>query len=133
MSINRKCRLFQPGFTLIEVMIALMIFAVIAVSVGRSASIYINNAARLELKTKALLIAEQELNAFVLEPGFPASKTTTYDIDVGDKTWAITRKVSANPRTANFFKLIELSVAEKGTTFGKDYPIVTLTGFKGKN
>lgn len=120
------------GFTLIEVMIALIIFSVIAVSVGRSASIYINNAARLNLKTEALMIAEQELNAFILEPDFPASKTTTYDLELGDKTWSITRKVTSLAKIT-YIKQIEISVAEKGELFGKDYPIITLTGHKGKN
>lgn len=119
------------GFTLIEVMIALIIFSVIAVSVGRSASIYINNAARLNLKTEALVIAEQEMNTFIMEPGFPASKTTTYDLEMGEKTWSITRKVTSLA-AITYIKEIEISVAEKGELFGKDYPVITLKGYKGK-
>jgi general secretion pathway protein I len=119
------------GFTLIEVMIALIIFSVIAVSVGRSASIYINNAARLELKTEALFIAEQELNKITLEKGFLPIKNSNYDLESGSRHWMINQKVSATEDVN--MRRVDLTVSEKGELFGKDYPIITLTGFVGKN
>lgn len=126
MSINKI-----TGFTLIEVMIALIIFSVIAVSVGRSASIYINNAARLELKTEALFIAEQELNKITLEKGFLPIKNSNYDLKSGSRHWMINQKVSATEDVN--MRRVDLTVSEKGDLFGKDYPIITLTGFVGKN
>jgi len=121
----------QPGFTLIEVMIALIIFSVIAVSVGRSASIYISNAARLELKTEALMVAEQELNRITLEDGFLPVKNTNYNLELGNRSWQINQKVSTTDN-ANM-RRVDLTVSEKAELFGKDYPIITLSGFVGKN
>ncbi len=119
------------GFTLIEVMIALLIFAVIAVSVGRSASIYINNAARLELKTEALIVAEQELNQLILTGGFLPVKSTNYDLELGVRNWMINQTVTATSDVN--MRRVDLTVAEKGELFGKDYPIITLSGFIGRN
>ena len=119
------------AFTLIEVMIALIIFSTVAVAVGRSASIYINNAARLELKTEALIVAEQELNKVVIEGGFMPIKNTNYDLKLGGREWKINHKVSAT-QDANM-RRIDLTVSEKGELFGSDYPIITLTGFVGKH
>ncbi len=119
------------GFTLIEVMIALMIFAVIAVSVGRSASIYINNSARLELKTEALNVAEYELNRLMVEGGFLPIKNSNYEVESGNRHWKINQKVSATA-DANM-RRIDLTVMEKGELFGKDYPVITLSGFVGRN
>ncbi|GAA3920150.1 type II secretion system minor pseudopilin GspI [Litoribacillus peritrichatus] len=119
------------GFTLIEVMIALIIFSVVAVSVGRSASIYINNAARLELKTEALIVAEQELNKLILTGGFLPIKNTNYDLEIGEKTWVVNQKVSATEDVN--MRRVELSVSEKGGLFGQDHSIINLSGFVGRN
>jgi general secretion pathway protein I len=119
------------GFTLIEVMIALTIFAVIAVSVGRSASIYIKNAARLELKTQALNIAEYELSQVLIEDQFLPAKTTKRDIEIQEREWVITQKVTILPNPN--MQQVDISVSEKGDTFGEDYSIVTISGFIGRN
>ena len=119
------------AFTLIEVMIALIIFSVIAVSVGRSASIYISNAARLELKTEALMVAEQELNRILIEDGFVPVKNSNYDLDLGNRNWRINQKVTATEDPN--MRRIDITVSEKGELFGPEYSIITLTGFAGKN
>ena len=128
---NNRTKPDNRGFTLIEVMIALTIFAVIAISVGRSSSIYIKNSARLELKIQALNIAEQELSQVLIAGQFLPPRTTKREIEIQDRSWNVNQKVSIT-QDPNM-QQVDISISEKSDIFGEDYSIITLTGFLGKN
>ncbi len=61
------------GFTLLEVLVALAIFAMVAASVLSASARSLQNASRLEDKTLAMWIADNRLNELQLEQTPPSS------------------------------------------------------------
>lgn len=64
------------GFTLLEVLVALAIFAMVAASVLSASARSLQNASRLEDKTLAMWIADNRLNELQLEQTPPSSAAT---------------------------------------------------------
>ncbi len=114
------------GFTLIEVMIALSIFAVMAAAISRTASQNADTVLYLEEKTLASFVAENRLNKIKLA-GFPAATQTKDDTEMASREWHITTLVEETPLPN--FRRIEVRVAKMSD---KDQPLVSLTGFMGK-
>lgn len=115
------------GFTLIEVMIALSIFAVMAAAISRTASQNADTVLYLEEKTLASFVAENRLNQIKLT-GFPAATQTKDDIEMANREWHITTKVEETPLPN--FRRIEIKVAKMSD---KESSLVSLTGFMGKH
>jgi hypothetical protein len=67
----------------------------------------------------------------MVEGGFLPIKNSNYEVESGNRHWKINQKVSATA-DANM-RRIDLTVMEKGELFGKDYPVITLSGFVGRN
>jgi general secretion pathway protein I len=115
------------GFTLIEVMIALSIFAVMAAAISRTASQNADTVLYLEEKTLASFVAENRLNQIKLT-GFPAATQTKDDVEMANREWHITTKVEETPLPN--FRRIEIKVAKMSD---KESSLVSLTGFMGKH
>lgn len=116
----------NTGFTLIEVMIALSIFAVMAAAISRTASQNADTVLYLEEKTLASFVAENRLNQIKLT-GFPAATQTKDDTEMANREWHITTKVEETPLPN--FRRIEIKVAKMSD---KESSLVSLTGFMGK-
>lgn len=116
----------QSGFTLIEVMIALSIFAVMAAAISRTASQNADTVLYLEEKTLASFVAENRLNKLKLS-GYPEATFTKDSEKMAGREWHITTKVEDTPLPN--FRRIEIQVAKR---LDKENPMVSLTGFMGK-
>ncbi len=114
------------GFTLIEVMIALSIFAVMAAAISRTASQNADTVLYLEEKTLASFVAENRLNQLKLT-GYPAATQTKGDETMAEREWHIVTKVEDTPLPN--FRRIEIQVSKLSD---KENPLVSLTGFMGK-
>lgn len=114
------------GFTLIEVMIALSIFSVMAAAISRTASQNADITLYLEEKTLASFVAENRLNKIKLS-GYPAATQTKDSEEMAGREWHITTKVE-NTQLPNF-RRIEIQVAKYSD---KENPLISLTGFMGK-
>ena len=114
------------GFTLIEVMIALSIFSVMAAAISRTASQNADITLYLEEKTLASFVAENRLNKLKLS-GYPAATQTKDSEEMAGREWHITTKVE-NTQLPNF-RRIEIQVAKYSD---KENPLISLTGFMGK-
>lgn len=117
----------SSGFTLIEVMIALSIFAVMTAAISRTASQNTDTTLYLEEKTLASFVAENRLNKLILS-GFPAVTQTKDSEEMADRVWHITTKVEETQLAG--FRRIEIQVAK---SIDKENPLVSLTGFMGKD
>lgn len=117
----------SSGFTLIEVMIALSIFAVMTAAISRTASQNTDTTLYLEEKTLASFVAENRLNKLILS-GFPAVTQTKDSEEMADREWHITTKVEETQLAG--FRRIEIQVAK---SIDKENPLVSLTGFMGKD
>ena len=83
------------GFTLLEVMVALLIFALLAASVQRTSSQYFSQFARIEGKTLGTWIAENQLAQLRLQDALPGIAENSDELDYADRHWRVTTKVSA--------------------------------------
>ena len=115
------------GFTLLEVMIALAIFAISALVILEQTSRSIRQQSQLENKTLAVWIAENHLARLRLQPRWP--DTGNYDTQetFTQRNWEVRQAVeqTANPllRKATVSVLLE----------DQDAPLVTLQGFIGEH
>ena len=126
MKTSRLKHLKYRGFTLIEVMIALSIFTVMAATISRTASQNTDTVLYLEEKTLASFVAENRLNKLKLS-GYPAATKTKDSEEMAGREWHITTKVE-DTQLSNF-RRIEIKVAKQAD---KENPLISLTGFMGK-
>ena len=121
-----RSRSTTAGFTLIEVMIALSIFSVMAAAISRTASQNADITLYLEEKTLASFVAENRLNKVKLS-GYPEPIQTKDSEEMAGREWHITTKIE-NTQLPNF-RRIEIQVAKYSD---KENPLISLTGFMGK-
>ncbi|MCY0965494.1 type II secretion system minor pseudopilin GspI [Parathalassolituus penaei] len=114
------------GFTLLEVMIALTIFAAIAMVVSGTTSQSTDTLLQLENKTIASWVAENRIAA--LRTVIPAPETGDSDDEVtmANRTWRLHTKVEKTQ--FNGVVRVTVSVAEENQP---DYPLVSLVTILG--
>lgn len=75
------------GFTLLEVLVALAIFALVAASVLGVSARTLQNAGRLEDKTLAMWIADNQLTTLQLASEPPATGNQEGQVDFANRQW----------------------------------------------
>lgn len=83
-----------PGFTLVEVMIALMVFGLLAATLQQVATGYMGNYRRIESQIMATWIARNRLAAMRLEDELPGTGNSDDEVEYGSHDWAIETSVS---------------------------------------
>lgn len=86
----------ERGFTLLEVMIAITIFAVVASSIASVNSQTTSNLLAMEEKTLAMLVAENRLVEMRLA-GYPNVSETNDQVDMAGREWFIVTQVEETP------------------------------------
>ncbi|RUO75785.1 type II secretion system minor pseudopilin GspI [Idiomarina seosinensis] len=84
----------QSGFTLIEVMVALAIFALAAVAALQAASGHISGLSSLQDKTYAQYVASNRLAELALQRSWPISDNKTGEAMMGDQRWRWQQQVT---------------------------------------
>ncbi|WP_394213052.1 type II secretion system minor pseudopilin GspI [Enterovibrio calviensis] len=87
------------GFTLIEVMVAMAVFAVAALAVLNATGQHVNTLGVLEEKTFASMVADNQLALFVLEGKVPSSEKNGSS-EMAGRTWYWTIKPTATADNA---------------------------------
>lgn len=82
----------QQGFTLLEVMIAVTVFAVIATTISQTTSQSVGNLLYLQDKTLASFVAENRLADIRLN-GFPAIGDRNDVVDMAGREWRVNTSV----------------------------------------
>ena len=124
-----RTRWLERGFTLMEVMVALMVFALVSTAVSRVTSQGAQQALYLQRKTIATWIVENKLTEMrVLSFGTPVTKGRGNEtVEMANETWVVSWVVEPLRGNANFLKA-DVSVAPESN---KDSPIVTMTSSFG--
>ncbi len=107
----------QIGFTLLEVMIAITIFAMLATTISQVASVTVDNQIHLEKKMIATWIAENKIIELRSSP-WSDIKNTSEDIEMSERKWAVKIEVKAKKDFAGMpipldVKEVNVSVALK--------------------
>lgn len=121
----------HSGFTLLEVMVALAIFAIVGAALVKNAGQTVKQTNQLEQRAMAIWLAENQLNeirsAPRLESSFPSPGTDRINATMGGQDWELLVDFEA---TANEdMRRVTVSVFDPEDL---DNSITSLTGFLGR-
>jgi len=114
------------GFTLLEVMVALIIVAFSLTALTASMNQMIDAANTLRERTFASWIAQNKITEMRLANVIPEVSATSGEIEFGNTEWEW-RAVVSETGIENF-RRIDVSVSH----YGAEYVILTVTGFIGE-
>lgn len=117
----------QTGFTLLEVLVALVIVALGLMAAFGQVNQSLTVASRLREKTLANLIAVNEMTRLRIAGEFPAIGTRSDEVEMASTDWRYTIKVVKTPDEA--LRRVDISVAFAERP---DAVVSSLTGFLGR-
>ena len=101
------------GFTLIEVLVALVIAAIALAAISRTTIQSTDTAEALRDRQLALWVAQNELTLIRMTQAWPSLEATEGSESMAGKEWRWTRIVASTPET--WLRRIEVEVSEKDT------------------
>ena len=119
------------GFTLIEVLVALLVFGLITSTAVQVGTQYISSYERIRDKTLAAWIADNRINEIRLEENLPGISENSRDSEYGIFRWRVTTKVMSTAEPS--MRRVEVTAALYRQDKAEPVPIHTLAAFVGKN
>ncbi|MCE4937131.1 type II secretion system protein GspI [Aliivibrio fischeri] len=117
---NKKYqRTSSKGMTLLEVLVALAIFATAALSVLRSVTQHINTLSYLEEKTFASIVVDNQMALMMLDK--PPTTKKKGETELAGQTWYWT--IAPVKTTSDILKSVDVSVS---TTKDQESPLITV-------
>lgn len=111
----------KSGFTLLEVLVALAIFATAAIAVIRSVSQHINTLSYLEEKTFASMVADNQMAKVILSERKPTKSNGKEELAGIEWYWTVEPVATAG----NLLQAFDVNVAAKEN----GSPIVTVRSY----
>lgn len=93
LSLHSICRK-QQGLTLLEVMVALLIFALTGTAILKAAGDHLSSVGQIESVTFANWVASNRLNQLQLETTWPPKNNLKGSMEMADRTWFWQQKVT---------------------------------------
>lgn len=118
-----------PGFTLLEILIALSIFAVLAVALTGQSARQLVGSREVELQQAGTLLAENELNRVLARKTWPPLGSAEYAAGYGRARFTV--RVVSTGTDYPLLRRIEVSV-QAGAEGGAGQVLASLVGFKGQ-
>jgi len=115
------------GFSLLEVLVALAIFAAAALSMLAFSTVIVQQQSRLERKTLALWLAENTLAELRLLQPWPPSGQHERRVDNMGQQWRVDVSVQDTARAR--LRRIQVDVFAEPDSV----PLVSLTGYRGEH
>ncbi|GIU25701.1 MULTISPECIES: type II secretion system minor pseudopilin GspI [unclassified Shewanella] len=100
----------QSGMTLLEVIVALAVFSIAAVSITKSLGEQIANMPILEERTMAQWVAHNQMVDARLEPKFPELGRKDGQVELANKDWYWRKEVIKT--TDDNFRMIRISISD---------------------
>lgn len=120
------------GFTLLEVLVALAIFAVVAAAVLSAAGSSVRNAGRLEEKTLAGWIADNRLSELQLALPSPAPGRNSQELHYANRDWQVQEEIVTTSEPDMLRVTVWVAPRERGSsTRLEERASLVLTGFIG--
>jgi general secretion pathway protein I len=77
----------QQGMTLLEVMVALLIFALTGSAILKAAGDHLNNVGQVEAITFANWVASNRLNQLQMDTSWPPKNNLKGEVEMAERTW----------------------------------------------
>lgn len=122
--------LFCHGFTLLEVLIALIFFSLIGVVLQDVTASSMSNVLKARANSYATWIAENKLTELRLAEGLPSPKQYKEDIEYGVDDWQVVTLVQ-NTENPDIHR-VEVQVSLIDNALDEPRQIRSLTGFVGR-
>ncbi|WP_296126840.1 type II secretion system minor pseudopilin GspI [Pseudomonas sp. Ga0074129] len=121
------------GFTLLEVLVALAIFALVAASVLTATARSLQTASRLEEKTLAMWIADNQLVELQLSKNPVAEGRDQSEVDFAGRRWQWQSEVQATrePDMRRVTLWVAPIAQDRSTADLRERAVVSLNGFLG--
>ena len=116
------------GFTLLEVMVALSILAISTMSVISQTGQSLRHLEQLQLKTVAMVIAENRLNVIQINENWPSNGRQTQSLTFADQQWLVNTDVSSTSEP--WLRKIEINVMIE--TAKQPVSLLYLTSYRGR-
>ena len=120
----------QKGFTLLEVLVALLVFSLIATAAAEVGSQYISSFERVRDKTLAGWIAENRINELRFQETLPGTSENSKDTEFGTYRWQVTTVVQGTAEPT--MRRVEVAVAKYPDQNSDPYPVHSLSAFLGE-
>lgn len=115
----------QAGFTLIEVVVALVVIALALTTLIAGFGRQAQTAADLDARTLAMIVAHNRLTEIELEPVWPATGRADGRVELAGRDWRWHTEVSETEDPA--LRRIDIRVTRD--VRGDDHNLATLSGF----
>lgn len=129
-SIGRTMRSRNKGFTLLEIMIAVAVFAIASAALVKNAALTVKQTRMIQDKTLAYWIAENQLAKLRATPRDPSNFTTGTDrvaVTMAGRDWEVV--VDTRQTENKNVNRVEVSVF---TEDDPDHEVASLSGFLGR-
>ncbi len=128
---SRRLARAGRGFTLLEVLVALAIFASVSAVVLTAAGRSLTNAGRLEELTLAGWIADNRISELQLQQTPPAIGRETQELDYGSRKWQTLSEIeaSADPGLLRVTVWVALPTPRGRSGSVSERAVTSLTGF----
>lgn len=103
----------EKGFTLLEVMISLAIFATLSAAVMSASSYVLGQSARAEARLFAAWLADNHLNELQLQAAPLVDGQKTLNLSFVQRDWRVRQRIVTEPETG--LLKVELSVSPAGS------------------
>lgn len=124
-------RRLMTGFTLLEVLVALAVFAVSAAAVMRQTHLGLAQQLALEQRTTALWLAENRLTTLAVSAAQAPLGRVVEEVTQADLVWRVTTEVGTTALAQ--LRRIEVAVVPvTDETDSNDYAMVRLVTFQGE-
>lgn len=118
------------GFTLLEVLVALVFFALIGVMLQEVTASSMNNVLKSRNNSYATWIAENKFAELRIQEGLPAAKEYKEEIEYGVNNWQLVTQVSTTQNPD--IQRVEVQVSIRHDDIGEWRRVRSMTGFIGK-
>lgn len=118
------------GFTLLEVLVALAIFALVAASVLTASARSVRTAGQLEDKTLAMWVADNRLTELQLADTPPADGRDQGQVEFAGRRWQWQSEIEATSEPAMRRVTLWVAPEQRGTSGDlRERAVVSLSGF----